>query len=211
MVMACGGTRDLPLHVGKPVTKSEKNEKIYFATSAPSLARRLVTDMQGLTIKHATIMAEDAINIEENRVIEYTFTIKGNNAMLYHFKVISTIVAKNQIHIKWEKLTASVTFSAQKDITVHARRRRRWIGGGRRRCATERHNRGITAGEIAKIQGILTAVIKTVSAKSASTFVHGRTHVIGHSKLPDTCPAWKPIVSLHITRVCYKKESKFIS
>ena len=152
-------------------------------------------------------MADDALNIEENYVITYTFAVNAGTAKMSQFKVVSTILAGKKVDMKWEIFQVTVNYKAERDITVHARRRR-FIGGGRRRCTTTRQSRGVTSAEVAKIQATLTAVINKVGSKTLKTFVRAKTQILqrGQTILPKACPAWKMVVQVPIQRVCYKKQ-----
>ena len=153
-------------------------------------------------------MADDALNIEENYVITYTFAVNAGTAKMSQFKVVSTILAGKKVDMKWEIFQVTVNYKAERDITVHARRRRRFIGGGRRRCATARQPRGVTSAEVAKIQSTLTAVINKVDIKTLKTFVRAKMQILqrGQTILSKACPAWKIMVLVPIQRVCYKKQ-----
>ena len=206
--MACGGTRDVPIQIGAPTSNVKKGGKVYSAVTVAALARQLVTDIEGLTINYAQAMADDALNIEENYVITYTFAANAGTAKMSQFKVVSTILAGKKVDMTWEIFQVTVNYKAERDIIVHARRRRRFVGGGRRRCATTRQSRGVTSAEVAKIQATLTAVINKVGSKTLKTFVRAKTQILqrGQIILLKVCPAWKIVVQVSIQRVCYKKQ-----
>lgn len=195
---------DLPLRIGKPITKTYHGNKVYTEGNVNTLARRLVTDIPGLQLNYATIMAEDALNIEQNFEITYSFSISIGTAKLSQFKIISAIIGKNKVNINWQILEASVTYIAQRDISVK-RSKRRWLRRGRRRCSRQIHPRGITKTEIQRIHGTLTAVMNQIDSKSKAFGFKRVQNVAAESNkiVPASCPAWKPSINVHMDRSCF--------
>ena len=172
-----------------------------------TLARRLVTDIPGLQLNYAKIIAEDALNIEQNYEITYSFSISIGTAKLSQFKIISAIVGKNKVNINWQILEASVTYIAQRDISVK-RSKRRWFRRGRRRCSRQIHPRGITKAEIQSIHGTLTAVMNQIDSKSKAFGLKRVLKVAAQTSkiVPASCPAWKPSINVHMDRSCFKAQ-----
>lgn len=203
----CSGQVDLPLQMSQPSTHVRTGAKTYAETNINALARHLVTDIPGLSMDYARIMAEDALYIEENYEITYSFFISSGTARLSQFKIISTTLGNKQVNINWNILKATLTYTAHKDITIHRnRRRRRWLFGGRRRCTRQKRPRGVKKFEIARMQSSLTSVLNRVGQKP-QLFVLKRTHGGSRKTKVSTgkCLAWKPVINLKINRMCMKR------
>lgn len=202
----CSGSTKLPLSIGTPKTQVSTGRKSYNDKTVEALRRHLMADIPGLDSNYARVMAEDAFYIDENYVIQYLFKFFAGDALLSQFQVQSTTLHNNQINLKWSKLKASVSYTAQTEVIVHARRRRRWIGGGRRRCAKQFVSRGVTNSDISKLHSTLTSYIQRVGQKSRSTtFVQGRVSDLKQlSSSKGSCPTWKPIVNLKLDRTCLR-------
>ena len=77
--------------MGQPKTTNQRGNKVYQEKDVNTLARRLITDMPGLSSNYARVMADDALNIEENYQVTYSFKVNTGTATLSTFKVVSTL------------------------------------------------------------------------------------------------------------------------
>ena len=87
----CKGSKVQPLQMGQPKTTNQRGNKVYQEKDVNTLARRLITDMPGLSSNYARVMADDALNIEENYQVTYSFKVNTGTATLSTFKVVSTL------------------------------------------------------------------------------------------------------------------------
>jgi len=152
----CSGVRNLPLRMDRPNYRIDTGNKDYDETNVNKLAARLNIDIRGLALKYLVEVAENAIYAEENIENTFNFCIYGTKAALRQFEII-TKRKGTTINIKWRIADVTVIFHAQKEITIHARRRRSWW---RRRsgCHKYKAQRGVTKVEVAKIKNTLTKV-----------------------------------------------------
>jgi len=203
----CNGRVNLPVEINAPNTHTYVGKKTYIAPDVHSLANQLMLDIPALTLAYANVLAEDAFYIEENNEITYRFFIKRGTAQLNQFKVVSTTLGNKQVNIEWNIVRARLTFKAYVNVKIQRnRRRRRWIGGGRRRCTWKKLPRGVNKNEIAKIQDTLTSTMNRVSSRS-KVFVLKRV-INMKSKSKGTCAAWKRVVNIPLTRGCSKRAGK---
>ena len=154
--------------------------------------------MPGLSSQYARVIAEDALNIDENFQVTYGFLINTGTAALSQFKVVSTIMANHKVSFKWLITRVKVTYTAQIQNTIHSPARRRINFLNRRRCSYQHIDRGLTNSEVRTIHSHLTAIAKKVGSES-SVFARVRVTNPTHG---DTCSAWKPVVQLVIDRTC---------
>lgn len=196
----CKGSKVQPLHMGQPKTTNQRGNKVYQEKDVNTLARRLITDMPGLSSNYARVMADDALNIEENYQVTYSFKVNTGTATLSTFKVVSTIMADERVSFRWLIIRVSLTYKAQIQNTIHSPARRRINFLNRRRCSYQHINRGLTSSEVQRIHSTLTAVAKKVGA-SSSVFAKVR---VSNPNQTDTCSAWKPVLQLPMDRVCIK-------
>ena len=161
-------------------------------------------EIPSLTLAYANVLAQDAFHIEENMEITYRFMIAKGTAQLDQFKITSTTLGNHKINVEWHIVKATARYTAQRNVKIHRnRRRRRWIGGGRRRCAWKKLPRGVTPKEIKQIQGTLHSTMNKVSAKS-KIFVKERVINMKSKVSQGTCSAWKRVLKLSIVRGCSK-------
>ena len=158
-----------------------------------------------LALAYANVLAADAFYIEENMEITYSFVIVKGSAELDQFKITSTTLGNNKINVAWYIIKAKATFTAQRNVKIHRnRRRRRWVGGGRRRCTWKKLPRGVTKKEIQKIQGTLHSSMKKISSKSPY-FVRERVINMKSKVSQGSCPAWNRVIKLSLVRGCSKR------
>lgn len=205
----CSGQHDLPIRINNPTTRILQGKKSFKAPDVNSLAHQLMLEIPTLTITYAKVLAEDAFNIEENMEITYRFIIAKGTAELNQFKISSTTLGNNQVNVEWHIMKAKATFVAQRNVKIQRnRRRRRWIGGGRRRCTWKKVPRGITKSDIQKIQGTLHSTMNRVSATKFSTvFVKERIINMQSKTSTNTCRAWKRVFTFSLVRGCSKRVS----
>lgn len=171
----CSGVRNLPLKMGLPNYKVNTGNRDYTDTVVATLGRKLKTDIPGLSYQYALEVAENSIEADEDFEHTFTFCMEQQKATLTQYEIMSKKKG-GKISITWKIAKVSLTYEAKRDITVHARRRRRWIGGGRRRCARVVHNRGVTKAEISKIRNKL----HSVATKSVSWRLRRMSKKMGH-------------------------------
>ena len=121
--------------MGQPKTTNQRGNKVYQEKDVNTLARRLITDMPGLSSNYARVMADDALNIEENYQVTYSFKVNTGTATLSTFKVVSTIMADERVSFRWLIIRVSLTYKAQIQNTIHSPARRRINFLNRRRCS----------------------------------------------------------------------------
>uniref|UniRef100_A0A7M5X6F7 Cnidarian restricted protein n=1 Tax=Clytia hemisphaerica TaxID=252671 RepID=A0A7M5X6F7_9CNID len=205
----CNGAHDLPIQISNPHTQSFVGKVSYVAPDVHSLANQLMRDIPVITFAYANVIAEDAFYIEENVEITYEFVIAKGNAEISRFKIKSTTLGDNKVNMEWYIFKARATYSAYRNVKIHRnRRRRRWIGGGRRRCSWKKVPRGVTKSDIKKIEGKLTATLRSVGAKSPY-FVRQRVLTLTKAKTSQgVCTAWNRTIKLSLARSCSKRSGK---
>ena len=196
----CKGSNFQPLRIGPHTTTNERGSKIYEEKDVNTLSRRLMIDMPGLSSQYARVIAEDALNIDENFQVTYGFLINTGTSTLLQFKVVSTVMTNHKVSFKWLITRVKVTYTAQLQNIIHTPARRRINFLNRRRCSYQHINRGLTNSEVRIIHSHLTAIAKKIGSES-SVFARMRvTNPIDG----DTCSAWKPVVQLVMDRTCIK-------
>ena len=78
----CKGSNVQPLRIGPHTTTNERGSKIYEEKDVNTLSRRLMIDMPGLSSQYARVIAEDALNIDENFQVTYGFLINTGTSTL---------------------------------------------------------------------------------------------------------------------------------
>ena len=201
----CSGQYNLPVQIHNQRTTRYQGKKSFIAPDVHSLANQLMLEIPTLTLAYANVLATDAFYIEENMEITYTFAITKGTAELDTFKIVSTTLGGNKINVAWYIVKAKATFTAQRNVKIQRnRRRRRWIGGGRRRCTWKKLPRGVTAKEIEKIQSTLHSSMRRINTKSPF-FVKERVINMKKKVSQGSCPAWNRVIKLSIVRGCSKR------
>ena len=201
----CSGQHNLPVQIHNTQTTKYQGKKSFTAPDVHSLANQLMLEIPTLTLAYANVLATDAFYIEENMEITYTFAITKGTAQLDTFKITSTTLGGNKINVAWYIVEAKAKFTAQRNVKIQRnRRRRRWIGGGRRRCTWKKLPRGVTKQEIQKIQSTLHSSMKRINTKSPF-FLKERVINMKKKVSQGSCPAWNRVIKLSIVRGCSKR------
>jgi len=145
-------------------------------------------NLKGLLWEYLVEVAEYAIHAEENAEKIFNFCIYLDKANLRQYE-IKTKRTGNAINISWRIADATVTFKAQREITIHARRRRSRWRRSRRRCHTYKAPRGVTKMEIVKIKNTLTTV---VNSRGVNYSRHRYRRDASQPQCPLTNPYKKP-------------------
>ena len=194
--------------MNEPNSRIVIGNKYYKETNTNTLAQKLKTDIEGLSLKYTLQIAENAIESEENFEHTYTFCMHINKATLSQYEVKSQKKG-GTIAISWRIAKISLKFKAERKFTVHARRRRSWTSG-RRRCSSYNAPRGVTKTEITKIRNTLNNAAKPAISKS---FRYRKRYVSSESQCPTTKTRPKrPIIDHRCRgprRGGYRREKEF--